>query len=257
MPADNVVPLNPMQPGRMAEAEYDSERARLDRTYGGSANAAGVRWEHELAQLFYRSRWTQAELAKKEGKSQSWIARHLLLGRFLAETLAISKNMPSWHKLTESTFRELWKTTDPTLSETARFREVVERLTTAAKNAEKRHNPVADAIRDQFSDGKWHTPAVIAKAIKTPVPEVKRTLDLMNGRPSKKYDMEKRQVAKDYQYRIFPREKTISSLELIEKLTPLIRALEAQQHTNMATVSIATFGSVASQLKALLKEWCQ
>jgi hypothetical protein len=34
-----------------------------------------------LAALFHRSNWTQEQLAKKEGKAQSWVARRLLFGR--------------------------------------------------------------------------------------------------------------------------------------------------------------------------------
>ncbi len=65
---------------RMSEAEYDAERAKL----APDKAAAAVRWEQALAVLFARSNWTQEQLAKKEGKNQSWVARQLLFGRFLS-----------------------------------------------------------------------------------------------------------------------------------------------------------------------------
>jgi hypothetical protein len=51
---------------RMPEEVYERERTRLREIYGDSSKEAGARFEQELAKLFYRSGWTQEELAKKE-----------------------------------------------------------------------------------------------------------------------------------------------------------------------------------------------
>jgi hypothetical protein len=61
-----------------------------------------------LALLFQRSGWTQDELAKKEGKGQQWVSRHLLFGRFLSFTpTGVSiESLPA--NLTERRFRAFW-----------------------------------------------------------------------------------------------------------------------------------------------------
>lgn len=75
----------------------------------GSRIEAGARFEQELARLFWRSGWTQEELAKKEGKSQTHVAKLLRFGRFLdfSSSGTVSQN-PAFSKLTERRFRDYW-----------------------------------------------------------------------------------------------------------------------------------------------------
>ena len=62
--------------------------------------------------LFYRSGWTQDELAKKEGKSQNYISERLTFGRFL-NFIATAINLETFPKnLTEFRFRGYWQQTD-------------------------------------------------------------------------------------------------------------------------------------------------
>lgn len=58
---------------------------------------AGARFEQELAQLFYRSGWTQEQLAKKEGKSQTHVAKFCGSGGFwtLVPVELLPKTPPS------------------------------------------------------------------------------------------------------------------------------------------------------------------
>jgi hypothetical protein len=79
------------------------------------------------AAFFYRSNWTQEQLAKKEGKGQQWISRRLLFGRFLAFTpMGVSgenaSTLPT--NLTERRFRSYWERTAGG-NERARFNAVV------------------------------------------------------------------------------------------------------------------------------------
>jgi hypothetical protein len=58
---------------RRTEAQCDRERAKIRETYGNNKQQASIRWEQELAALFYRSGWTQDELAKKEERRRTYI----------------------------------------------------------------------------------------------------------------------------------------------------------------------------------------
>jgi hypothetical protein len=65
----NVAPF----PARMNEQDYERARAEL-----GARKDAGAKWDQQLALLFARSGWTQEQLAAKEGRNQSWVARRCL-----------------------------------------------------------------------------------------------------------------------------------------------------------------------------------
>ena len=108
-----VVPFR----GRMTEAEYDAERAKIapDKT------TAGIRWEQELASLFHRSGWIVEELAKRENKGKSWISQRLIFGRFLA----VARNSTVVEKLSERRFRDYWDRTADLKHERPRFAEIL------------------------------------------------------------------------------------------------------------------------------------
>ena len=89
--------------------------------------AAGARFEQELARLFYRSGWTQEELAKKEGLKQPTVCQRLQFGRFL--DFIGTTNNPAISKLTQSKFNGkngYWSRTDKIESnERIRFKAVL------------------------------------------------------------------------------------------------------------------------------------
>jgi hypothetical protein len=59
--------MNIVANGRMTEAQYDRERAKIAPTKREAMNESGVRWEQQLAELFYRSGWSAPQLRQKIG----------------------------------------------------------------------------------------------------------------------------------------------------------------------------------------------
>lgn len=238
-------------PARMSERDYDRERQRIRDLFGDSKSDAGTRWEQALAQLFFRSGWTQGELAAKEHKSQSWVQYQLRFGRFLDflgdTTVVVS--------VTEGSFRKFWEQTEGS-SERRRFQQVKEMITAQDRAGTGRNrNVLMDEIREHYSNGKWHGTDVIAKRLDKEQDQVERVLAASTSRGSRKYKVERRRRGRDYQYRIFPLEKTVSSVELAEKLGPLVDQLKAQGRKNMATIAITLIAEIASEMQQMLDEW--
>ena len=239
--------------GRMSPAEYDLQRAKLPDV----RKHAGARFDQELATLFYRSGWTQEQLAKKEGKSQQHIQRHLLFGRFLNFTpFGVNpENTPN--NLTEGRFRKYWLQTEKAGNERIRFQQVLDLIrdhtvisnSTIAKGYPK-------IIREHFADAKWYPLADIAEKLDDPDhAAVERALYGM--KKDKTADIETRLRGRDQhkEYRIFPREKTVSTTELAEKLGPLIKDLKEEGKKSMARMVPAKVAMLADLLQRLLDEW--
>ena len=113
------------------------------------------------------------------------------------------------------------------------------------------------ALNEQFADGKWHRLSHIADEIDHDEDRVRRTLDGMLKKPTYGCKAEKKRVGQHFEYRIFGLDKTISSSELIEKLTPILKGLKAEGAKNMATMSPGTVAYLAGQLARLLEEWTE
>jgi hypothetical protein len=113
------------------------------------------------------------------------------------------------------------------------------------------------AIREHFADGKWHAVETIATKIDADQDHVATTLDGICKNQTYSCNAEKKKVGTQVEYRIFKINKTISSTELIEKLTPIIEGLRAEGKKNMVTMSPQTVAVLAHRLQKLLDDWAE
>ncbi len=253
----NVVAMNVT--GRMTEKQYEQERSKIAATKNEAKAVAGVRWEQELAALFYRSGWTLEELAERERKSFSWIRYAMAFGKFLGfcSKEQIAGNLPN--NLSVRRFRSyLERTERGSGNERIRFQQIIkmmqEETTLQRPHKTFNHGP---AIKKDFGDGKWHALDTITGAIDAPKGEVERTLQLMHEKGTYSTKTECKRVGGSFHYRIFPQDKTVSVKELKEKLVPIIEELMIQGRANAATVSISTVRHSAARLQKLLDEWLE
>jgi hypothetical protein len=245
---------------RMTDADYDRERAKIPATKRDAMNEAGVRWEQQLATLFYRSGWTQEQLAAKEGRPQSRISEMLLFGRFLnfIQDRISTETLPN--NLSQSRFQNYYVRAGKNGgNERIRFQEVMRLMQADLKLGNSRRalpKGVGRKIREQFADGKWHSHEEIIEGIGGDAEGIKRVLqhiathDISYGMHS-----ERKQVGSSFHERFFKQEKAVSIDELAEKLKPIIKELMIQGRANMATISPAGVLYNAGKLKKLLQEW--
>ena len=116
---------------------------------------------------------------------------------------------------------------------------------------------IGKALREQFADGKWHRLSKIAHKINRDEDRVRRALNRMLRNQTHGCKAEKKKVGQHFEYRLFRLDKTVSSSELTEKLTPILKGLEAEGAKNMATMSPGTVAYLAGRLRRLLEEWTE
>jgi hypothetical protein len=236
----------------MTAAEYDAERAKL----ADQRKHAGARFDQELAKLFLHSGWTQDELAKREGKGQTWVNYNLRFGSFLRfiTTVINPESLPS--NLTERRFRGYWEQTEKESgNERQRFIAVQKLIAEELSLQAKRRPHIGQDIKEHFADGKWHKPGTIAEKLGRDEDHVIATLEQIIKRKAYGLKCEQKQVGKHTEYRIFPNKQTIGSQELITKLGPIIDGLKAEGKKNMATMSPNTVAYLAGKLQQIVDQW--
>jgi len=240
----------------MTDAEYDRAKAEFLAVYGASSAEAKALRDQALARIFVRSGWTQEKLAAKEGKSHDWISVRLRFGRFLNFSTTVEKDKIIPANLTEGAFRKLWNQTDKNSpKDEYRFREVLRLIEI---NVPGRKLNLSPKIIEHFADGKWHSLDTIAEKIEAPRDDIERTFALMLSKPRNyKAKCEKKPVGKGFSYRLFKQDRAIASSELLEKLAPIIKALEAEGKASAAAASPANVAILAGKLRKLLNEWAE
>jgi hypothetical protein len=121
----------------------------------------------------------------------------------------------------------------------------------------RQHPYTGQALKQQLADGKWRTLSSIAHKIDRDERRVRDALYRMLKNRAHGCKAERKKVGQHFEYRIFRQDKGVSSLELTEKLTPILKGLEAEGAKNMATMSPGTVAYLAGQLRRLLEEWTE
>ena len=249
-------PLAPViditEPRRMAPSDYEREREAIRATYGDSSGEAAALRDQALAKLFYRSGWTQEELAAKEGKSRSYLAQRLIFGRFLS--FVATGNIP--RNLTERRFRDYWSRTDKSeTNERIRFREVLKLMESETTLRRPQRPGVGKEIAERFADGKWHDVETIAKHVNGTVESLDTVFQNMRSKRANGIGLcEDRRHGKTIQYRMRKAGRTIDLEVLMEELQPLIDGLKAEGRKNMATMSPDTVAALTVQLERLIEK---
>jgi hypothetical protein len=261
---------------RMTDAEYEHERAKIAPT----KVAAGIRWEQELAALFYRSGWSTAELAKREGQSKANIAYLVKFGQFLSFLQSSTYlDEAEMARLTGRRFRAYWARTqtpsgkiDPLgIYDRDRFREAAQLMAEesdewlkqgwqlgVARSGPRLPPDTSIKLIKKCGDGKWRSAEQIASKVGLEADQAhKLVTHSLTSSHRDKCDVETKKVGKETHFRIFKKDKTVSTDELTEKLTPILEELEAEGKKNMATMVPAKVAMLTARIKQLLKEWAE
>jgi hypothetical protein len=159
--------------------------------------------------------------------------------------------------LSERKFRHYWKNSEGA-DERRRFRHIAEMIEAETqKVVVPNATALMIAIRERYSDGKWHPAETIARHVKKPLEHVSQLLAEKTKSHFKTYKVEARGTGANEQYRIIPTEKRIGSFELEQKLAPLIDELKAEGRKNPATIAITRIAKIAAEMQQLVTEWTQ
>jgi hypothetical protein len=242
--------------GAMPKDEYERQRTEIEERYPAKGASLAALRDQALADLFYRSGWTQEQLAAKEGKTQQWVAYRLRFGRFLHFTTSSCNSGKAPLKLTEGKFRSLWDRTEKG-DERVRFREVArmleEDMILSLTHAKK--PKIGHAIMDQFADGGWHKIETIFKHVEAPEIDVRNVLKNMERKGTYGSHCESRKSGRSFQYRIVKGgSKKIDVAALEKEMRPLLQALETEGKKNMATMSPSTVLHLAHSIKKLMEK---
>lgn len=241
----------------MTTEEFHQEKSRLVALYGAAPREASGKRAQEFAMLYAKSGWTQRELAKHEGISQTSMFHKLIFGKFLL-WLITNCNQP-WTR-TDGHFRTLWEATDQTQTDEERFMNV-----TAMIEAEKDKpptprgkHPIVKRLLAEFGDGEFHAVRVMATKLDVPQEKLLTTLDGMRLYGFHHTEAERRKAPHadgGWRYRLRPHRGHVVPYDTMrEELKPLLDELRYHGQQDQYKLAPFVFTNMAHKIEQALEK---
>ena len=165
----------------MTQDQFDARLMHIEEQYAARRAGAEAYRDQEVARLFAECDWTQARIAARMGRSQNWVSKRLLFGRYLRFSTSGTKHESPHHSLTERRFREAWQATHtarhPKETDGERFLRVAVWLADAPPSEVPRgylnliEKPgIKKHVTEALQRGGWHTCASLADSLSEHVP---------------------------------------------------------------------------------------
>ena len=157
----------------MTMEQFEEEKARLLKLYGGTSRDASGKRAQAFARLYAQSGWRERAIAEKEALAQSRVNQLLVFGRFLNWLTTQGRQDTETH---EKEFRPLWRSTKGSPTEAIRFA-VVEKLLQKKTTDAPSMKGLGKKIVSQFNDGKYHRISDMATALNVDMPTIRGICD--------------------------------------------------------------------------------
>jgi hypothetical protein len=241
----------------MSDRDFDQQLQQIEEQYAHLREGAEAFRDQEVSRLFVACGWTQVRIAKKMGRNQSWVARHLLFGRFLRIMPPRHNHESPLYPLTEWRFRQAWSEAGrrPKESEDERFGRVLARLQESAPAVPKGYQNlvkkpgIRKAVIEVLKGGGRHNVEQLATALQEELPgtdtkQVSTALSDLQKKPPKGFAVEARHTGRTHKYRLVPRKGAASTVRSLEEagatvadILPMLREAQAELKKSMAAMS--------------------
>jgi hypothetical protein len=237
------------RPGAMAEAEFDREYAQIRSVYGDSSTEAAARRDQALADLVWRSFWTQMRLAARMKMSQQRVGQLMLLGRFLNYATTRLKLDPLdalLRNTTERKFRSAWARTNPDAVETDRFCQAWSILQADRDGVTKR---VVESLVESFGGQGWRTEAQMAEDLDCDPELIAAAVRSLKRSQAKRGPMvDTQRIEGQTQVRIHLTRHVVPALDVFDGLKPHLAALDK--------LGVPAVTAEVDLIKAKIETWC-
>jgi hypothetical protein len=253
----------------MTDAEFDAARATIPEADTRAQLAAH---DQAIARLYVESGWTALRIAEKVESSESCVYSWIVFWRWL---ILSSPEERIFVGVVFSDFYSCLKASAPG-SYNARTPRIANMLASPSYKPSGKDQFLGKTIVRLFGDGDWHQVKDIAARIEEPEKKVAAVLEKMFYSESHGMKAEQRGSCLSRHYRLFPQGArpsplsssssstsidgneqsiTISKLELIKKLGPIINSLKAEGRKPHVLACPTRIADLALSLEQQMNDW--